>query len=328
MANLSTRYMGFSLKNPLIIGSSGLTRSVDRIVEFEKEGAAAVVLKSLFEEQIMFETQHIMDYPESYNHYPEALDYIGNFTRDNSVDEYLRLISDAKKAVKIPVFASINCVSMNEWVKVAKDIQKAGADALELNVFILPSDLEMDGEAHEKVYFDIIDNIKKNVSIPVALKVGYYFSGLVNMLQKLSWTGISALVLFNRFYTPDINLNTLKLQVSNIFSSPAELAQSLRWVALVSDKVKCDISASTGIHDADGVIKQLLVGATTTQLCSTLYLNGPGQVSTILEGLNRWMDARGYASVGDFRGKLSLRKAENPVLYHRVQYMKHLSGTE
>ncbi|HOY32090.1 MAG TPA: dihydroorotate dehydrogenase-like protein [Bacteroidales bacterium] len=328
MVNLRTKYMGLELKNPIIVASSGLTKTVDKIIEFESKGAGAVVLKSLFEEQIMFETNHIMDYPESYNSYPEALDYISNFTKHNSVDEYLKLIRDAKKEVKIPVFGSINCVSLNEWTSIARDIEKAGADALELNIFIMPSDLNLTGAEHEKMYFDIIERIKNTIKIPVAIKVGYYFSGLVNLLQKFSWTGIGALVLFNRFYTPDINIDTLHLQATNILSTPAEIGNSLRWIAMLSDKAGCDISASTGIHDASGVIKQLLVGATTTQLCSTLYLNGAGRIQEILEDLTKWMEHKNYNQISDFRGKLSLNKAENPVMYHRVQYMKHLSDTD
>jgi dihydroorotate dehydrogenase (fumarate) len=325
MIDLTTKYMGFQLKNPLIVASSGLTKSPEKIKEFEDKGIAAVVLKSIFEEQIMVETNHIMEYTDSYNNYPEALDYIKNFSMQNSVGEYLKLIRDIKKEVKIPVFASINCVSMNEWIAFARDIENAGADGLELNIFIMPGNLNATGAEHEKMYFDIIEKIKKTVKIPVALKIGYYFSGLVNLLQKFSWSGIASLVMFNRFYTPDINIDTLHIQTSNILSTPAEIGNSLRWIALLSDKAGCDISASTGIHDASGVIKQLLVGATTTQLCSTLYINGSVRIQEILEDMTKWMEQKKYHNISDFRGKLSLKKADNPVLYHRVQYMKHLS---
>ena len=328
MINLTTKYMGFQLKNPLIVASSGLTKSPEKIKDFENKGAGAVVLKSIFEEQIMAETNHIMEYPDSYNNYPEALDYIKNFTQQHSVSEYLKLIRDTKKEVKIPVFASINCVSMNEWINFARDIENAGADGLELNIFIMPADLNTTGAEHEKMYFDIIEKIKKTVKIPVALKISYYFSGLVNLMQKFSWSGIAALVMFNRFYTPDINIDTLRIQTSNVLSTPTEIGNSLRWIAMLSDKAGCDISASTGIHDASGVIKQLLVGATTTQLCSTLYINGSVRIQEILEDLTKWMEQKKYKNISDFRGKLSLKKADNPVLYHRVQYMKHLSDID
>ena len=328
MMNLSTSYMGLRLKNPIIIGSSGLTKSPGNLLEYEKRGASAVVMKSLFEEQIMFETNKLLNYQHLDNNYPEALDYIKGFTQENSVGEYMNLIREAKKAIKIPVLGSINCISSNEWVKAAKDIEKAGADGLELNIYFMPGILDIDGAEREKMYFDIIENVKAHVSIPIALKIGYHFTSLVQTIRKFSWTGIKALVLFNRFYTPDINLKTMHLQVSNLYSSPAEQVIPLRWIAMLSDKVTCDISASTGLHDADAVIKQLLVGAKATQLCSTLYLHGADRIAEILEGLTRWMEQHGHQSIDDFRGKLSVKNAENPVFYHRAQYMKHLSGTE
>ncbi len=328
MMDLHTKYMGLDLKNPIIIGSSGLTRSIMNLREYEKRGAAAVVMKSLFEEQIMFETGKILDHHHADNSYPEALDYITAFTQENSVSEYMNLIREAKKTVGIPVFGSINCISMNEWVKAAKDIEKAGADGLELNIFIMPGILEIDGAEREKMYFDIIENVKQHVTIPVALKIGYHFTSLVQTLRKFSWTGIGALVMFNRFYTPDINLKTMKLQVSHLYSNPAEQVIPLRWIAMLSDKVTCDISAATGLHDADAVIKQLLVGAKTTQICSALYLHGPDRITEILDGITLWMEQQKFKSVTDFRGKFSVKNAENPVFYHRAQYMKHLSGTE
>lgn len=326
--DLTTKYMGMKLRNPLIVGSSGLTKSMDNLREYERLGAAAVVMKSLFEEQIMFETNKLLNHQHADNSYPEALDYITAFTSENSVSEYMGLIRQAKKTVSIPVFGSINCVSADEWVKVAKDIQKAGADGLELNIFIMPGILDINSQEREKMYFDIIENVKKEVTIPVALKIGYHFTSLVQTLRRFSWTGISALVLFNRFYTPDINLKTMHLQVSNIYSSPAEQAIPLRWIAMLADKVTCDIAASTGIHDAHAAIKQLLVGAKATQICSTLYLHGPSRVAEILEGIQSWMSEHQFKSVDDFRGRFSVRNAENPVFYHRAQYMKHLAGTE
>jgi dihydroorotate dehydrogenase (fumarate) len=328
MIDLSTKYMGLQLKNPIIVGSSGLTRSVDKIIEFEEKGAGAVVLKSLFEEQILHDSSHLIENSELYNSYPEAADYIQNITKSSYIDDYIKLIRDAKKAVKIPVIASINCISKSEWVSIARDIEKAGADGLEINIFFLPYDVKISSAAYEKLYFDIVEKIKSQIKIPIALKIGYYFSGLVNTVQKLSWTGISSLVMFNRFFTADINLDTMKLQTSNILSSPAELAIPLRWIAILSGDIQCDISATTGIHDADGVIKQLLAGATTTQLCSTLYKNGSGQITKIIEGLAGWMEKKSYKNIADFRGKFSIRKYENPALFFRGQYMKYLFETE
>jgi len=328
MMDLNTTYMGFHLKNPIIIGSSGLTRSMENLREYEKRGAAAVVMKSLFEEQIMFDINKEFDHHTTDNAYPEALDYITAFTQERSVSDYMNLIREAKKTVSIPVLGSINCVSDDEWVKAARDIEKAGADGLELNIYFMPGILDIDGAAREKMYFDIIESVKQQVKIPVALKIGYHFTSLVQTLRKFSWSGIQALVMFNRFYTPDINLKSMKLQVSSIYSSPAEQVIPLRWIAMLSDKATCDISAATGLHDADAVIKQLLVGARTTQICSALYLHGPERITAILEGITRWMELQKFKSVNDFRGRFSVKNSENPVFYHRVQYMKHLSGKD
>lgn len=324
MVDLSTNYMGLRLKNPIIIGSSGLTKSVDRIKELEANGAGAVVLKSIFEEQIVHQSNDLIKQSETFNLYPEAADYIQNATKSQAVGDYIQLIKDAKREVKIPIIASINCMNISEWISFAKDIESAGADALEINVFFLPHDIEVDGEGYEQRYFEIIEKVKANIKIPIALKIGYYFSSLVHTVQKLSWTGISSLVLFNRFIVPDINLESRKLHAANVFSSPNEINIPLRWIALLSDEVECDIAATTGIHDAEGVIKQLLVGATVTQVCSTIYINGPKQIGIILKGLSDWMERNGYKNISDFRGSMSIKKANNPAFFHRSQYMKHL----
>lgn len=328
MIDLSTKYMGLQLRNPIIVGSSGLTKSVEKIKEFEAKGAGAVVLKSLFEEQILHDSNHVIENSEIYHDYPEAADYIQNMTKSSYIDDYLKLIKEAKAAVKIPVIASINCISKSEWVSIAKDMEKAGADGLEINIFFLPYDININSAAYEKLYFDIIESIKAQVKIPIALKIGYYFSGLVNTVQRLSWTGISSLVMFNRFFTADINLDEMKLQPSNMFSSPNEMAIPLRWIAILSGDIRCDISATTGIHDANGVIKQLLAGATTTQICSTIYQNGSDQISKIVEGLTNWMEKKNYKTIADFRGKFCIKKNENPAMFFRGQYMKHLFETE
>jgi len=320
--------MGLKLKNPLIVASSGMTKSVAKIMEFEEKGAAAVVLKSIFEEQILMDINQTLSYPDSYNVSPEAYDYVKASLQDISVTEYLKLIEQTKKEVSIPVFASINCVSLNEWIRIARDFENAGADGLELNIFIMPNNLDVSSTEHEKMYFDIIEKVTECVKIPVALKLGYYFSSLVHVIRQFSWTKIAALVLFNRFFTPDINLDEMKLEVANLFSDTSEQYLPLRWIAMLSDVVRCDISASSGIHDADAVIKQLLAGATTTQICSAIYLHGSDRITQILNGLEEWMKSKGFNSIDEFRGRMSLKHLENPVLYQRVQYMKYLSGND
>ncbi len=329
MANLTTSYMGFELKNPIVVGSSGLTNSVENIIEIEKNGAGAVVLKSLFEEQILQQTSQTISTDAYANSYPEALDYFGNYSKDNTVDKYLNLIKDCKKSVKIPVIASINCVgSSSEWINFAAKIQEAGADGLELNIFIMPSDPRQSGEDNEKAYLNIIQNVQKVVSIPIALKMSYYFSNLAKTAINFSWTGISAMVLFNRFFSPDIDIDTFEIRPSHVFSTPEEISVSLRWVAMLSSRLHCDVAASTGVHSGEAMIKQLLAGAKVVQLSSLLYTNGFGEIKNLLNDLEAWMDKHKFNSISDFNGKMSVKEADNPAAYERVQFMKYFSGIE
>ncbi|NOX86361.1 MAG: dihydroorotate dehydrogenase-like protein [Chlorobi bacterium] len=328
MVNLETTYMGLKLKNPLIVGSSGLTNSVENIIEIEKNGAGAVVLKSLFEEQIIYASNKTYMQDELANIYPEADDYIRHYTRENDVNKYLSLIKEAKEKVDIPVIASINCVSGDEWLSFARSIEKAGVDALELNVFVLPSDPEKSGEQNEAVYFDVVNKVLKTVNIPVALKISYYFSSLAQTVTKLSWTGIKGLVLFNRFFSPDIDIENFEIKTSNVFSSPSDLALSLRWIAMMSAHVKCDLAASTGVHSGKAMIKQLLAGAKAVQVASVLYKKGFKEIGSMIEELGNWMERKNFTGIDQFRGRMSIEKAKNPAAYERVQFMKHFSGIE
>lgn len=328
MVNIETKYMGLSLRSPLIVGSSGLTSSLKNIEEFAHRGAGAVVLKSLFEEQIQLEISHTASHDIPGNYYPEAEDYISNYSRQHRLNEYLDLIRKAKQLVDIPIIASINCISADEWTVFARKIEEAGADALELNIFVLPSDPSHGAEENEKLYFNILDEVKKQVKIPLALKVSYYFSGLAKMMLKLSWAGANGIVIFNRFYSPDINIDTMKVVSSHVFSTPEEIALSLRWVAMLSDRLYCDICASTGVHDSSGLIKQLLVGAKAVQVASTLYKVGFQQIDAMNSGLKQWMEKHGFKDIADFNGKMSFKKSDNPAVYERVQFMKHFAGIE
>lgn len=328
MSRLSTSYMGLSLKNPIIAGSSGLTNSLENITALAKNGAGAIVLKSLFEEQINHAISKTFSQSENNYAYPEAMDYISHYTRENDVEKYLRLIREAKQHAGIPIIASINCVSALEWTSFARKIEEAGADALELNIFVLPSDPRRKSEQHEQVYFDILQSVMRQVSIPVAAKISYYFSGLTNMALQLSWTGIKGMVLFNRFFSPDIDIEKFEVTASNVFSSPAEMALPLRWVAMLSDKLHCDIAASTGIHDGQTAIKQLLAGAKAVQIASVLYKKGFEQIGVMLNEMETWMDKHQFSSTSEFIGKLSYKEAQNPAAYERVQFMKHFAGIE
>ncbi|MGC9373691.1 MAG: dihydroorotate dehydrogenase-like protein [Bacteroidales bacterium] len=327
MADLSVNYMGLKLRNPIIAASSGLTNSLNDIIEFEKKGAGAVVLKSIFEEEIRRELEKDLTsmHMESFL-YPETMDYYDNYAEDDSLTNHLKLIREAKKAVKIPIIASINCVTAEKWPYYAQTLQDAGADALELNVFVLPSDFNKTSVENEQIYFDIIKEVKKHVKIPIALKISYYSANLGAFIQKLSNTEIDSIVLFNRFYSPDIDINNLDVLSSNVLSHPEELPISLRWIAIMSERVGCDLAASTGIHDGAAIIKQLLAGANAVQIASAFYKNGKGVIEDMLDDLSSWMEQKKFKKIEDFRGKLSQEKSQNPAAYERVQFMKYFSG--
>ena len=330
MADLTTKYLGLTLRNPIIVGSSGLTDSVEGIKEIEKNGAGAVVLKSLFEEQIRLDVKKMLkdaDEDElTYSKYSETFDYIDHHIRQDSIENYLQLIKGAKEEVIIPVIASINCFSASEWTSFAKKVEEAGADALELNISNLPSDLSLSHEANLKIYFEIIEKVMKEVKIPVSIKIGWFCSNLGEFIQILSQTGVNGLVLFNRFFSPDIDIDKLEVIPANKYSSPDELTNSLRWIALMSGRIKCDLAASTGIHDGKGVIKQLLAGANAVQIVSTLYKNGLGQIQKILTELEDWMEMNRYNYIDQFMGKMSHDRSQNPAVYERMQFMKYYSG--
>ncbi|WP_372754393.1 dihydroorotate dehydrogenase-like protein [Labilibaculum sp.] len=329
MINLETTYMGLQLKNPLVVSSSGLTNSVRKIKIIEEKGAGAVVLKSLFEEQITNEAKNLIGKESSNANYPEAEDYIQTYIKGHSVSNYLTLIKEAKEAVSIPVIASINCVSSSDWTSFAKEIEKAGADAIELNVFIVPVDRNMSSTQYENLYYNIFNAVKKEVSIPISMKIGIYFTNLFSVANRLNADGVDGLVLFNRFYEPDIDIETMTIKSAPVLSSASDIRKSLRWVGMLSDKIKgLDIAASTGIHDGEAAIKQLLAGATTVQICSTVYEHGFDQISDILGDISKWMKAKGFKTVDEFRGSLNYGSIPNPALYERAQFMKYFSNKE
>jgi dihydroorotate dehydrogenase (fumarate) len=328
MTNLSTTYLGLSLRNPLIVGSSGLTHNLDNLLTIEDKGAGAVVLKSLFEEQIKQEIRKVFSFEDMQGAYTEADDYIRNYSRQQTITDYLELIQNAKSRVSMPIIASINCISAHEWPAFAQEIEKAGADALELNVFVLPSDIDKPGAEYEAIYFDVIANVKKLINIPIALKISYQFSGMAELIKRLSWTEVDGFVLFNRFFNPDIDIDKFAVKPGNLYSTPEEISISLRWIAILADRIQADLCASTGIHNGEGAIKQLLAGAKAVQVCSTLYKNGFDRIPVILNDINLWMEKQSFENVSDFRGKMSFKKTENPSVYQRVQFMKHFSGIE
>ena len=325
MADLTTRYMGLELRNPIIVGSSGLTDSLEKIKHLNENGAGAVVLKSIFEEQIMMEASSMKT--ESMPHTEEA-DYITQYTRSHNLNRYLKLVKEARDSVDIPVIASINCVSNDQWVDFSRQIEDAGAAALELNLFIMPGDPRQTGEQIESTYFAIVKAIQEKINIPLAVKIGHYFSGLANFVFNLSVRGVKAIVLFNRFYRPDVDLEKEVIVSASVFSKPDEISLPLRWVGLLSDEVKCDLAASTGVHDGHGVAKCLLAGARAVHVASCLYKHGPEYIASMVKQLEQWMQSHHYSRIRDFTGKLSIRSGQDPVLYERAQFMKYFSNAK
>ncbi|HEX2934537.1 MAG TPA: dihydroorotate dehydrogenase-like protein [Bacteroidales bacterium] len=325
MISLETKYLGLTLKNPIIISSSGLTDSVEKIKRLEKAGAGAVVLKSLFEEQIKAEAGDMIS--SNIDNYPDAADYINSYIKDNSLDQYLTLIEEAKKQTQIPIIASINCYSPEEWTNFAAKIESAGADALELNVFYLPTDKDFTSADYEKVYFDITVKIKNKIKIPFAIKLNPHFTNLTYIIDQVFYRGASGVVLFNRFYEPDIDITTKKFKAAHVLSSPADLRNTLRWIAITTAQIEnIDIAASTGAHSGESVIKLLLAGAKAVQMCSAVYSKGPEVISSALKELSDWMSQNKYTSIEDFRGSLNYKHIPDPSIYERSQFMKYFSS--
>ena len=325
MTDLSTTYMGLKLRNPLMVASCDFTSSAEGVKKCSDAGAGAVVLKSLFEEQIKAKTQ-ITEQDMWLHGHSEAFEYVEKMGMAMGPREYLKVIKDARAASDIPVIASLNCISPRWWVEYAGQIAAAGADALELNIAVLPSDARRTGQEIENVYLDIVGALAGEIDIPFAVKIGAHFSSIAWMADRLARRGASALVLFNRFYQLDVDIDKLTLAPGIKLSSPDEISLPLRWIGLLAGRVKCDLAATTGVHDAEGLIKQLLVGASAVQVCTGLYLNGVEHMGKILADLEAWMDKHGFAGIDDFRGKLSQEESQHPELFERLQYIKTYTG--
>ncbi len=328
MADLSTTYMGISLKNPLLVASCSLTRDVDGVKRLADHGAGAVVLKSLFEEQVSSEVSDGLESHMGPSWYQEAYDYVNRMGMEFGPRENLRLIEQAKKTVDIPVIASLNCVSDRWWKDYARQIEAAGADGLELNIAYLAADLKRESAGVEQLHYRILERVKSSLSIPVAVKLGPFFTAFGAFARQLANRGADALVLFNRFYQFDIDIERRRVTAGNSLSSPSEMNLSLRWIALLSGRLSCDLSATTGVHTAEGAVKQILAGAGTVQLCSALYKNGPEHLGTVLGELQQWADSQNLESLDQVRGSLSREESKNPELYERLQYIKALVGIE
>ena len=326
--DLSTTYLGLKLKNPLVISACPLTGDVDRLQRLEQAGAAAAVLPSLFEEQIEHDAEELTKASEfGTDSYAEALTYFPEWDEYRSgPDEYLELIGKAKKKVGIPIIASLNGSSKGGWVRYAKMTQDAGADALELNIYFVAAELDMTGQEVESRYLELVAAVKQSLSIPLAVKIGPYFSAMGNFGIRLAEAGADGLVLFNRFYQPDINLESMEAEPRLHLSSPYELLVPVRWIAVLHGHVKASLAATGGIHDATGLVKALLAGADVGMVASVLYQKGTQQVGNILAGLQKWMEENEYGSVEQLKGSMSLENCPNPAAFQRGNYMKALTS--
>ncbi|MDD2487951.1 MAG: dihydroorotate dehydrogenase-like protein [Bacteroidales bacterium] len=326
---ISTKFMGFNIKSPIVVGSCGLTSNIETLKKIEQAGAGAVILKSLFEEQITQEMNvNIKVYSANFSGYPEAYNYIQEHTKGEAISNYINLIKEAKKNLTIPVIASINCITASEWLPFVKMVEDAGADGIELNMFILPSDISLSHEDIERLYEDIVHIIKRATSLPISLKISHYFSSLTRFAQKISWLGITNLNIFNRFYQSDINIDTLETIPVNIKSNQDELFNTIRWTAIISPEIRCNLTSGSGVHKTEDVIKLLLAGADTVQIVSVLYDEGLNFIVEANNKLQKWMEQKGFSSINQFKGKLSVKKNKDASAFHRVQFMKYYSGIE
>ncbi len=326
MPNTSTSYMGLQLRNPVIVASSGLTRSLEKVKECEAAGAGAVVLKSLFEESLAQKDfgmkDSLVDHTEAYDYYYARLEKL------YGGQEYTDMIREIKAETTIPIIASINCVSADWWPDYALQMESAGADAIELNVFTTATDLTMDSNRLEELYVEIVSVVKRRVGIPVALKIGPWFSALPHLSLEFAQRKLDGLVLFNRFTQPDIDINELKPKTSFSFSTGEEVNLPLRWTALMSHYLPLDICATTGVKSAEDMIKLLLAGASSVQVASVLYEKGLGTIGEMVAGLENWMGEKGFETIGDFKGKLSFHETASPAHYLRAQFMEKISEVE
>jgi dihydroorotate dehydrogenase (fumarate) len=327
-ADLRSRYLGLELRNPIVAAASPMTNSLDSLKRLEDAGIAGVVLPSLFEEQIEHEemaTHNLMlsgaDLsPEARGFFPEMQNY------NTGPDQYLKLIAEAKRALAVPVIPSLNGHTPGGWTHIAKQFEQAGADAIELNVYFLATGQDETSAAVEKRYVDLVASVRSMVSIPVAVKVSPYFSAMANMAARLATAGASGLVLFNRFLQPDILLEELEVTPHLVLSTSDELRLALRWIAILRGRIKASLAATGGAHTAEDVLKLLLAGADCVMIASSLLRNGPKHVATLVSGVEKWMNAREYASVEQMKGSLSQQACPDPAAFERSNYMKALTS--
>jgi dihydroorotate dehydrogenase (fumarate) len=328
MPELSTRYLGLTLKSPLVASASPLSESIDSIRRLEDAGAAAVVLHSLFEEQITLESHHLdhqlsrgsESFAESLTYFPDMRSYA------LGPEGYLEHVRRAKAAVDIPIIGSLNGVSTGGWISYARSIEQAGADALELNVYYIPTDPELTGAEVEQIYVDLLRDVKRSVSIPVAIKLSHFFSAIANLAGRLDAAGADGLVLFNRFYQPDFDLERLEVVPQLTLSNRYELLLRLHWTAILFGHVNADLAVTGGVHEAEDVIKAMMAGARVAMMTSALLRFGIGHLTGVRHGLTAWLEAHEYDSIQQMQGSMSYRSVREPAAFERANYMKVLSS--
>jgi dihydroorotate dehydrogenase (fumarate) len=325
MERLATTYLGMELKNPIIVGSSPLTSSLDKLKKCEDAGAGAVVVKSIFEEQIDHDAAKMISQTEGFVVHADGQDFLEEVSRDYYIDAYLSLVDKATEALDIPVIASVNCRTRGSWLDYVQRFAEVGADALELNYYTLPSDFNRSAQEIEDEYLAVVQEARNRFKLPLSVKMGSQFTALANVIKKFDTMGVDGLVLFNRFYQPDIDIEKLVTKSSIVLSGPNDYAQSLQWTALVSAYLNCDICASTGIHSGESLVKLLLSGAKAVQVCSAVMKGGHKVIDDMLQTLTAWMDRHNADSFVDFRGKLAHKRMEDPSQWERAQYMKSLN---
>ncbi|HEU5237349.1 MAG TPA: dihydroorotate dehydrogenase-like protein [Pyrinomonadaceae bacterium] len=326
--SLSTNYLGLVLKNPIVASSSPLSHTVDSIQRLEDAGASAVVMYSLFEEQITFDSFYVDHYlRHNTNSYAESLSYFPEMDSYNVwPDEYLNLIRRAKESVDIPIIGSLNGVSVGGWTNYASLIEDAGADALELNIYYVPTNIEMSGREVEDMYLDMVQQVKKSVTIPLAIKLNPFFSSVSNMAKRLTDAGANGLVFFNRFYQPDLDLDKLEVAPRLVLSNSQELRLPLRWVAILYGRIFADLAITTGVHTSEDVLKGLMAGAKVTMMASELLQNGVRRIKDVLREIETWLDEHEYASVAQMIGSMSQQHCAEPAAFERANYMKTLDS--
>lgn len=323
MASLACSYLGIPLRTPIILSSSGLTESAEKIKKAADAGIGAVVVKSLFEEMINYEVGAAVESSD----YSEAGDYMLQYTKEHTLTEFLNTIEKSKNSVDIPIIASINAVNQKEWVTFAKRFESAGADALELNINIIPVTKTLTGADIEQKYFNIVSAVKAAVKIPIAVKISYHFSNILNIVHHLEGIKADGIVMFNRFYEPDIDIDNLDFKSFPVFSNSDDLRHALRWTGILSSvKNHIDISVSTGVHKSSDVIKSILAGADTVQICSTAYQKGLGIINELNSGIEQWMQEKSFDTIDEFKGLMSYNTIKDPAMYERSQFMKYFTN--